>query len=100
MLMTIHYHIHIYINPNTLKHHLQVDYVAILHLFKYNNMHANPDKVQVISFGKIGITDITELIIDNKTIHCGDSVTLLGIAFDNMLTFNRHIASIRKQPHR
>ena len=79
------------INPNTLKHHLQVDCVAILHWFKENYIQANPDKFQAISFGKKGITDITELIIDNKTIHCGDSVTILGIEFDNMLTFNSHI---------
>ena len=30
-------------------------------------------------------------MIDNKTIHCDDSVTLLVIEFDNMLTFNNHI---------
>ncbi len=63
-------------------------------------MQANPDKFQAISFGKEGITDITELIIDNKTIHCDDSVTLLGIEFDNMLTFNNHISSMCKKAAR
>ena len=63
-------------------------------------MQANPDKFQAISFGKKGITDITELISDNKTIHCGDSVTLLGIEFDNMLTFISHIASMFKKAAR
>ena len=60
-------------------------------------MQANPDKFQAISFGKKDISAITELIIDNKTIHCDDSVTLLGIEFDNMLTFNNHIASMCKK---
>ena len=60
-------------------------------------MQANPDKFQAISFGKKGISAITELIIDNKTIHCDDSVTLLGIEFDNVLTFNNHIASMCKK---
>ena len=61
-----------HINPNTLKQHLQVDCVAVLHWFEENNMQANPDKFQAISFGKKGIFAITELIIDNKTIHCDD----------------------------
>ena len=59
-------------NPITLKQHLQVDCVAVLHWFEENNMQANPDKFQAISFGKKGISAITELIIDNKTIHCDD----------------------------
>ena len=58
-------------------------------------MQANPYKFQATSFGKKGISAITELIIDNKTIHCDDSVTLLE--FDNMLTFNNHIASMCKK---
>ena len=61
-------------------------------------MQANPDKFQAI--GKKGITDMTELIVDNKTIRCYYSVTLLGIEFDNMLTFNSHIASMCKKAAR
>ena len=87
-------------NPITLKQHLQVDCVAVLHWFEENNMQTNPDKFQAISFGKKGISAITELIIDNKTIHCDDSVTLLGIEFDNMLTFNNHLASMCKKAAR
>ena len=41
-------------NPITLKQHLQVDCVAVLHWFEENNMQANPDKFQAISFGKKG----------------------------------------------
>ena len=87
-------------NANTLKHHLQVDSVAILHWFKEKKMQANPDKFQATCFGKKGITDIAELIVDNKTIRCDNSVTLLGIEFDNMLTFNSHIASLCKKAAR
>ena len=87
-------------NANTLKHHLQVDCVAILHWFKENKMQANPYKFQAICFGKKGFTDITELIVDNKTIRCDNSVTLLGIELDNMLTFNCHIASLCKKAAR
>ena len=85
-------------NANTLKHHLQVDCVAILHWFKENKIQEYPDKFQAI--GKKGITDITELIVDNKTIRYDNSVTLLGIEFDNMLTFNIHIASLCKKAAR
>ena len=87
-------------NANTFKHHLQVDCVAILHWFKENKMQANPDKLQAICFGKKGITDITELIVDYKTIRCDNSATLLGIEFDNRLTFNCHIASLCKKAAR
>ena len=37
-------------NPNTLKQHIQVDCVAVLQWFEENNMQANPDKFQAISF--------------------------------------------------
>ena len=84
-------------NANTLKHHLQVDCVAILHWFKENKRQANPDKIQAICFGKKGITDITELIVDNKTIRCDNSVILHGIECDHMLTFNSHITSMCKK---
>ena len=40
-------------NPITLKQHLHVDCVAVLHWFEENNMQANPDKFQAISFGKM-----------------------------------------------
>ena len=63
-------------------------------------MQANPDKFQAITFGKKGISAITELIIYNKTIHCDDLVNLLGIEFYNILTFNNHIASMCKKAAR
>ena len=87
-------------NHNTLKQHLRVDCVTVLNWFEDNNMQENPDKFQAISYGKKVISAITELIIDNKTIHCEDSVTLLGIEFGNMLTINNHIASLCKKAAR
>ena len=57
-------------------------------------MQANPDKFQAISFGRNGNNKITYFTFDNTTMHCDDSVLLLGVEFDHFLTFNNHIAGI------
>ena len=59
-------------------------------------MKANPSKFQAISFGKRGTRDITNFTFENTTIHCENSVVLLGIEIDHSLTFNTHIANICK----
>ena len=45
-------------------------------------MKANPSKFQAISFGKRG-TNITNFTFENTTIHCENSVVLLGIETDH-----------------
>ena len=56
-----------------------------------NNMQDNPDKFQAISFGGKRNDIITDSTFVNTTIHCDDSVPLLGVEFDNLLTFNYYI---------
>ena len=63
-------------------------------------MKANPSKFQAISFGKRGTKDITKFTFENTTIHCENSVVLLGIEIDHSLTFNTHIANICKKAAR
>ena len=63
-------------------------------------MKANPSKFQAISFGKRGTRDITNFTFENTTIHCENSVVLLGIEIDHSLTFNTHIANICKKSAR
>ena len=46
---------------------------------------------QLVSKGNNIIKDFT---YDSTTIHCHDSVLLLGVEFDHLLTFNNHIAGI------
>ena len=63
-------------------------------------MQANPDKLQGISFGRKGNNIITDFTFDNTTIHSDDSVLLLGVEFDHLLTFNNHIAEICRKSAR
>ena len=63
-------------------------------------MQANPDKFQAISFGRKGNNIITDFTFDNTTIHCDDSVLLLGVEFDHLLTFNNYIAGICRKSAR
>ena len=79
---------------------LQCDCSAILQWFDQNQMKANPDKFQAISFGKRGNRDITNFTCDRMHIPCEDSVSLLGINFDHLLTFNNHITEICKKAAR
>ena len=81
-------------DPDILIHNLQHDCTAIIRWFKDNNMQANPVKFQAISLGRNVNNIITDVTFDNTTIHCDDSVLLLGVEFDHLLTFNNHIAGI------
>ena len=65
-----------------------------------NNMQTNPDKFPVISFGGKGNNVITYSTFDNTSIHCDDSVLLLGVEFDHLLTCNNHIAGICRKSAR
>ena len=50
-------------------------------------MKVNPDKCQAISFGKRGKGVITDFTCGMTQVRCEDSVVLLGIELDRMLTF-------------
>ena len=63
-------------------------------------MKANPDKFQAISFGKRGNRDIPHFSCESIHIPCEDSVSLLGVNFDHLLTFNNHITDICKKAAR
>ena len=60
-------------------------------------MKVNPDKFQAISFGKRGNGVITDFKCGTTQVKCEDSVVLLGIELDYMLTFNDHITDICKK---
>ena len=79
---------------------LQQDCLSVLLWFKDNQMKANPDKFQAISFGKKGNQQITDFTLGNTNIQCEDSVVLLGIEIDHLLTFNNHITEICKKSAR
>ena len=87
-------------NSDTLIHTLQQDCTSTLPWFNINQMKANPSKFQAISFGKRGTRDITYLTFVNTTIHCENSVVLLGIEITHSLFFNTHIANICKKATR
>ena len=84
-------------NSDTLIHTLQQHCTSTLQWFNINQMTANPSKFQAISFGKRGIRDRKHFTFENTTIHCENSVVLLGIEIDNSKTFNTRIANIWKK---
>ena len=63
-------------------------------------MQANPDKCQAIRFGRKGNNIITDCTFDNITIHWDDSVLLVGVKYDHLLTLNKHIAGICRKSAR
>ena len=87
-------------NSDTLIYTLQQDCTSTLQWFNINQMKANPSKCQAIRFGKRGTRDITNFTFENTTIHCENSVVLLGIEIDHSLTFNTHIANICRKAAR
>ena len=85
-------------NADTLIQVLQCDCSAILKWF--DQMKANPDKFQAISFGKRGIRDINNFTCESVSIPCEESVSLLGVDFDHLLSFKNHITVICKKAAR
>ena len=81
-------------NAETVIQTLQQDCSSLLHWFQENQMKVKPYKFQVISFGKRWSCVITDFKCDMKQLECEDSVVLIGIALDNVLTFNDHITDI------
>ena len=59
-------------------------------LFKVNSMKANPKKFQFMILGKSTRQNII-LNINNIKIRESQNVELLGLTFDNRLTFKDHI---------
>ena len=90
---TIRYLNYSHCYPETVAQILQHDCLSVLLLwFKDNQMKANPDKFQAISFGKKGNQQIyTDFTLGSTKIQCEDSVVLLGIEIDHLLTFNKHV---------
>ena len=56
-------------------------------------MQANPDKFQAIRFGRNGSSIITEFTFDNTTIHCDDSVLLLGVCSRSIIILPESVGS-------
>lgn len=53
-------------------------------------MQTNPDKFQFICLGTKAIKSITSFNVSNTVIPCEKEVTVLGVGFDNKLSFDKH----------
>ena len=84
-------------NTDTLKHVLEQESDTLIKWFNVNQMQANPDKFQAIAVGRGAHDRLESLTINNTTIHCEESVKLLGIDIDFMLNFNKHISNLCKK---
>ena len=77
------------LNTTTLK--LQAECKNIMKWVKINEMHANPEKFQVI-FSEI--SNIPFKIDNDTTLNSEANVKLLGCIIDNKLNFNEHISKL------
>jgi hypothetical protein len=65
--------------------------------FAFNNMQANPDRVQAIAIGNKNNKQNIVFDLNGNKINCDDEVKLLGITIDFKLDFNKHISNICKK---
>ena len=72
---------------------LKHDTKIILKWFRVNSMKANPRRFQFIILAKRQCTQV-KLKINSIVIDESDTVELLGITIDNILTFNEHINNL------
>ena len=63
-------------------------------------MKVNPDKFQAISFGKRGHGAITDFTCGMTQVRCEDSVVLIGIELDHIITLNDQISDICRKSAR
>ena len=66
---------------------LENESAEVIGWFEDNKMQANPDKFQVVIFGKSGFENCKNLDICVSSIQYEEIVKLLGVTFDYMLNF-------------
>ena len=72
----------------------------MLHWFKLNEMKVNNDKFQLILFSKNGINSEESITVGDVIIPNQNVVKLLGVQFDNMLSFDAHVDEICRKAGR
>ena len=79
-----------------LKANLMTGLNSILHWFKINEMLVNPEKFQIIFMDKRGgiHENISMTLNDNTILTSSKTVKLLGITFDQTLSFKNHINNL------
>ena len=78
----------------TTKEVLVNESIICIDWFKNNKLQANPDKFQAMMLGILGFENCKSLLLDGTEIKCEDSVKLLGVTFDYMMNFDKHISNI------
>ena len=82
-------------NRDTLLETLKNESELAVNWFRNNNMIVNPDNFQLMLLQKsTGKVIQKKLQIDNNEIESENSVTLLGVAIDNRLSFDDHISKL------
>ena len=62
--------------------------------YKLNEMHANPEKFQLVYFLGLKEHDELSIEINGDIIKMSDTVKLLDVTIDSKLMFNEHVKSI------
>jgi hypothetical protein len=80
----------------------RLEYVTMkmISWFKTNEMKVNHDKFQVIIFSKNGMFSEESVKVDEAYVTTQHVVKLLGVTFDNMLTFDMHVDEICRKAGR
>jgi hypothetical protein len=83
-------------NLSEVKAVLKRDADKLVEWFSVNGMKANPDKFQAILFKTpwLATQETFEIVINDNVVHATDCVKLLGVYFDDMLSFTNHIDKI------
>jgi hypothetical protein len=85
-----------HVNKNTMIDKLERASQQAIRWFKQNNMKANPDKFQTLYLSRNKDNDVI-FKINDVPITPDQTVKLLGIHFDDELTFSNHVSHICKK---
>ena len=85
----------------TIDYNLRKEVNTLLTWFRLNGFKANPEKFQFMLISKyVGSTGHKLIINDSITINSDSTMKILGVTFDNKLTFSPHVNEICKKANR
>ena len=84
----------LYFDDNLEQVKVKLEYVTskMLSWFDVNQLQANPDKFQLITFDRHHDSEVMEMTVGTSTIKAQSCVKLLGVNIDNDLCFDTHVS--------
>lgn len=83
-------------SPEAIKAKLEIEGQQVINWLKSNGLKVNIKKTECVIFQKTGLSKV-DLNLDNSLVQSQQSMKILGIHFDNNLTWSHHVEKIHEK---